>query len=243
MATAVQSKLHRLEQTRRRYGAKATLHYLLARSCEKLLKLEVSKLIVLNAADLPPAIPLDPEFTFRFLTPGEVAQFAVDPRNQLDPAFADRASGNFDFCFAALHHAQPTENESKTNKCQLASYSWYALNSIEGRHHVGVPMSLPADMAYMYNAFTQPEFRGRRLYGAGIALALKALAERGITRLVTSINTSNFSSLASCRRLGFRELGRLYTFGRGEHRRAMIPRAAKQLGIKFNTLSSGRGPG
>jgi RimJ/RimL family protein N-acetyltransferase len=95
-------------------------------------------------------------------------------------------------------------------------------------------MSLPANAAYMYKAFTHPDYRGRRLYGVGMALALKALAERGITKLVTTVHTNNFASLSSCRRLGYQRIGRFWTLGRGHRRWAIKPRTVQRLGICFN---------
>ena len=45
-------------------------------------------------------------------------------------------------------------------------------------------MSLPTDFAYMYNAFTHPECRGRRLFSTGVALASKTLAGQGVSKVV-----------------------------------------------------------
>ncbi|HTQ38047.1 MAG TPA: GNAT family N-acetyltransferase [Pirellulales bacterium] len=221
MITANSSALQRLVQTGRYYGPSASARWLGLRIAEKLLRVEVSQLLYLDAIKLPPSIDTDPEFTFRFLEPAEVAHFVQDQSHNLVNDFIARSASRNDLCLAILHGDR------------LVSYSWYARNSIEGQHHVGVPMSYPANTIYMYNAFTHPDYRGRRLYGMGIALALKELSQQGVTKLITSVNSYNFASLRSCRRMGFEDLGRIWTLGRGARRLALTPLAARRIGISF----------
>ncbi len=216
-----------IAQTRQHFGWKAALQRAVSRSAQKLLRLEVNEMLWLDAGCLPASIESDPEFQFRFLTAKEVSGFAADPKNDLDASFAVRATRGLDLCFAAI-----------ASGGQLASYSWYASGSIEPEHHLGVAMSLPTDVAYMYKAFTHPDYRGRRLYAATVALALKNLAHRGVTKLVTTIEWTNFASLRGCRRLGFQELGRLSTIGPTRHRIAFTSRAAKSRGICFGSSAT-----
>ncbi len=215
---------------RRHHGTAAALQWLAARSLEKTIQLEVSELSWLdenqrsNSAASHPR--LSSEFACRFLTSVEIASFGIDPANDLSVDFASRPTAGLDYCFGIV------------NRERLASYSWYALRSIEGEHHVGVPMSFPANTAYMYKAFTHPDYRGKALYGIGVTKALHALASRGVTRLVTSINRVNFASRAGCHRIGFKSLGNLWTLGTGARRIAWTPRAARQLGIQFGSRAT-----
>jgi len=216
--------LRRLSETRRHYGTAAAVRWLTARGLEKALRLEVNSLVCLdrkrraNAVALP---ALRPTFACRFVTPAEIASFGADPAYDLSPSLAARPTAGLDYCFGIF------EGE------RLAAYSWYALRSVEGRHHVGVAMSFPADMAYMYKAFTHPDYRGNALYGIGVTKALDALEPRGITRLLSSIERVNFASRNACRRMGFEHLGYVRTLGRSDARIAWVPRAARQLGIEF----------
>jgi ribosomal protein S18 acetylase RimI-like enzyme len=139
----------------------------------------------------------------------------------MDKDFIDRATRRGDLCFGVFHSEQ------------LVSYSWYARNFIEAEDHVGVSMSFPSDTCYMFNAFTDPEFRGRQLFSLGVALASKELASAGVAKMITTVNRSNFASLRSCRRLGFAVLGKIWTVGRGTRRIALTPSAAGDLGIRF----------
>src|SRR6185436_6752099 len=113
------------------------------------------------------------------------------PAYDLPPNLATRPAAGLDYCFGIF------------DRERLAAYSWYALRSIEGEHHVGVTM------------------------------ALDALASRGIKRLLSSIETANFASRNACRRMGFESLGYLLALGRSHERIAWPPRAARELGIEF----------
>ena len=222
--------LDRFSNLRRHHGTAAALGWLTARSLEKTVQLEVSELCCLDNSQRSNSVGsdrrLNSKFASRFLTPIEIASFGIDPANDLAVDFASRASAGLDYCFGIV------------DRERLAAYSWYALRSIEGVHHVGVPMSFPADMAYMYKAFTHPDYRGKALYGIGVSQALEALASRGIRRLVTSINRVNFASRAGCRKIGFQSLGNLWTWGTGTRRIAWTPRAARQLGIQFGSRAT-----
>ncbi len=211
-----------IAETRQYFGWSAAARRTASRTAQKLLRLEVNEMLWLAAESLPSAVPADPDFAFHFLTPNQLAYFSRTPTNDVDEVFALCVGSGHDFCFAAV---------AKTG--ELASYSWYAVGSIEAEHHLGVAMSLPPGVAYMYKAFTHPNFRGKRLYGATVALAFQALAAKGVRNLVTTVEWTNFSSLRSCRRLGFQPLGRLATIGPLNHRIALTPQSARVRGIRF----------
>lgn len=217
--------LHRLSELRRRHGGGAALHWLTARVLEKSLRLEVSELCWLDrdrrTDSAVAAAAHASELACRFLTPAEIAAFGADSANDLPTSLASRPTAGLDYCFGILDGGR------------LASYSWYALRSIEGEHHMGVPMAFPASAAYMYKAFTHPDYRGRSLYAIGVMKAFDALAGRGITSLITSVSRANFASLNACHRMGFEPLGNLWTLGAGTRRIAWTPEAARQRGIEF----------
>ncbi len=133
----------------------------------------------------------------------------------------DRAAGGLDLCFAALSDGR------------LAAYGWYALDAIEGEHNFGIAMSYPSTVAYMYKGFTHPDFRGARLHGTGMGLALQNLKQFGVTALVSSVGWTNEASLRSCDRLGYERLGRIITTGGDAVQLQTIPQAATKLGVRF----------
>lgn len=163
---------------------------------------------------------VDSSFQRRFLTPDEVRRYAEDPRNGLSPHFADRVDGGFDMCFGAVHGDR------------LANYGWYAFTAVEPEHAAGVSLGLPTNVAYVYKAFTHPDFRGRRLNGACVAEAASVLSTQGVDLILAMIYWSNEGSLRSFKRLGFRRLGLLVVGPGGPLR---IPPTASRLGVSFDT--------
>jgi ribosomal protein S18 acetylase RimI-like enzyme len=226
MTAISSSPLQHINETRRHYGLSAAASWASSRFFEKALQIEVNKMLWLDLTALPPFIDCDPEFSFRFLSTAEIASFSHDSGNEIAPEFLQRALSKQNQCLAAFHGEK------------LAAYSWYARNSVDGKDHLGVSMSFPTDVVYMYNAFTHPDFRGRRLFNVGVALAAKEFAAQGATKMIASVNSTNFASLRSCKRLGFRELGRIWTLGSGDQRLARTPFAAKRLGIHFGDATT-----
>lgn len=216
----LKEKLGLLGGIRSQFGIKAMGQYLVDRIGNKLLGLEVTHVVWLDAADVHQTPDAAPDFTFRFLTPEEVEQFAQDPATELSDMI-ERARSGHDLCFAAL-----------ASDGRLAAYGWYALDCIEAEHCAGVAMSYPADVAYMYKGLTLPDFRGKRLHGLIMGLALLALGERGVTKLVSTVDWCNWASLRSCARLGYADLGRFVTLGR-HHHLVRFPRAAADRGVRF----------
>ncbi len=174
----------------------------LYRVTQHLITCDVSRLMVLDRDEMR-EISVDSEARYRFLSPSDVEAFADDPANELSSEFSCRLAAGRDRCYAALLRGR------------LAAYIWLATGSIEAEHNrgrtaaSGVPISFPADAVFVYKAFTRSEFRGRRLYAALLAGAMQELASEGVARLITTADWTNDAAVAACRRLGFRELGKI----------------------------------
>lgn len=209
--------LTRVSETREHLGTGGLVRKALNRVLTRGASLDIVHVLLLEP-DRMRVPSADPCFEMRFLRPDEVRRFARNPANELSPAFADRAERGLDLCFAAIHGDR------------LANYAWYALDSVEAEHSAGAALGLPPDMAYLYKAFTHPDFRGQRLNGACIGKALAALAEHGVSRLLSLVYWSNSASLRSFDRLGCQRLGLLAVGPRGPSR---IPPHARRLGVTF----------
>lgn len=213
--------LARYRTIRSEHGRWAATEWLLDRVGARIINLGVSEVVWLEPGKIklvgaPPA-----DFEFRFLTPAEIASF-VSVENELDEHHVARAAAGRDLCFAALHNGQ------------LATYGWYALGCIEGEHCDGVALSYPDDIVYMYKGFTPPAYRGQRLHGYAMRLALEQLvAERGVRGLISTVGWLNWASLKSCDRLGYERLGRMTSYGWKYCGGGCYPQAARDLGIKF----------
>jgi hypothetical protein len=215
-------KFRRASELRSRFGNAALIKWMVSLIGEKLFHLEVTHVVWLEADNFNLPGEPDSKFTFRFLSLEEIAEFSADPENNIKEAFIERAVLGNDLCFAVLSEGW------------IASYGWYALKSTAPEINYGVALAYPDHVACMYEGFTHPDFRGMRLHGFGMALALKALEERGITALVSTINWCNWQSLRSCWRLGYDDLGCFKTFGFYAGQFKFYPGAAKKLGVKFD---------
>jgi hypothetical protein len=211
----------RLRRIGRQDGALAAVRRVIDRLAQRALAVEVSRLLWLDVERLVPPPPADPEITFRFLGADAACRLLADPRNRTDLATAGPVLSEGDLCFAALAGDR------------LAAYGWYALGPVDPRHCGGVALSLPGDVAYFYNGFTQPEFRGKGLYGQLMGLGSRALVARGIRGVLASVAWTNSAALKSSFRLGYVDLGCFVGVGRGRWKLLFPPRSAKRLGIGF----------
>lgn len=191
-------------KTSKRFGLFAGFKILFGRVMEKLCSMQAVEFIYLHNQSLPAEIELPAGFEAHFLTPEELELFSEDPANDLDSEMVARLRAGKDFCYAAVH-----EN-------RLAAYGWYALEDIEAEHNFGISMSFSQDCAYMYKGFTHPDFRGKRLHGILMGQALRGLSSHKIEALVSTVGWTNFASLASCDKLGYERLGRVWTLQSGK---------------------------
>ena len=219
------SRCQRLCEIRRRHGVAAMVCHAIYRLAQRVFGLNACRLLWLDLGHVGSASPDGGEFAFRFLDENEVRQFAADPENHLDASLADQLAAGRDLCFAALAGGR------------LAAYGWYALGSVDPRHCGGLTLGLPPDVAYFYNGFTRPEFRGRRVYDRLMGEGLRAIADRGICKLLAIVDWTNWAALKSSRRAGCTDLGRLVGLGFGRCRLDFFPRSAKRQGIGFRKAS------
>jgi hypothetical protein len=221
MIGALDNAFQRLSKFRERYGNKGAIYKSLDVVLHKVFRASVHTVVWLDLESLAEMAPPDPQFTFRFLTADEVAIYAEDPTYYIDLTLADAVRSGREVCFAALAGDR------------LAAFGCYTLKSVKPEQAAGAAMSFPPDVAYMSYGFTHPDFRGARLHGLVMGLALQTLAKRGVTKLVSLVAWTNWASLKSCWRLGYLNVGNMITVGGRKRALGMYPKAAKQLGVRF----------
>ncbi|MEZ4295220.1 MAG: hypothetical protein R3B70_09615 [Polyangiaceae bacterium] len=113
--------------------------------------------------------------------------------DDMDAAFVKAALARGDRCFGAA------DGEL------LASYGWYSTRPTPVTDDL--LLRFDGAYAYMYKGYTLPEYRGKRLHGIGMARAMAAHVAEGKRGLVSYVAATNFASLRSCHRLGYRDLG------------------------------------
>jgi hypothetical protein len=228
MTRPLNKVFHRLSEFRERFGIAGVIHKSFDVAIHKVLRTSVHAVVWLDVESVAKLTPADPKFTFRFLSADEVATYAKDQSYYLDAAQVQRVREGRDLCFAALAGDR------------LAAFGCYMLGPIEPEHVSGVAMSFPPDVAYMSYGFTHPDFRGARLHGLIMGLALQELARRGITKLVSIVGWTNQASLKSCYRLGYQNLGNMIAVGGKKRTVGVYPKAAKQLGVRFGCRAAKR---
>lgn len=201
LATAVR---HVVDQTRA-FGPAAALHDLQMRAVNRALPFHILKGMTAVLADIDRRL-LDPgEFDARFASRDELLAAAARPEiaEEMSPAFVEATIARGDECFALFDGAT------------LASFGWYSTQPTP----IADDLLLHFDPAwvYMYKGYTLPAYRGKRLHGVGMSMALASYSERGGRGLISYVRSNNFQSLRSIHRMGYRVFGEvlvLRAFGR-----------------------------
>jgi len=209
-----------------RFGVSSAVIDLAYRTARRVGHLQVVNLVSLNLADLSPAPPLSCGLESRWLTADEVRAYAADPTNDLDASMASRLENARNYCHAIVDGSR------------LANYSWYALESIEPEHSLGIGLVFPLDTVYLYKAYTHPDYRGQRIHHAAIASAAPFFARQGISQLIAVIECANWASLRSHARLGCGRVGQVFRLGRPPLQFQHYPRLAEKLGFQSSAARS-----
>ncbi len=160
----------------------------------------------------------------RFLSPQEILEFARDPHNLLPRRFVTRALAAGDECYAILDGGV------------LASFGWYARRPSPLLGELLVRFGERA--VYMYHGYTKPTYRGQRLHGTGLARALLAYVERGIPRIVSVAEATNWSTRRSAFRVGFETAGWVVRVGFGRRAIVWSSPGCAAAGMRFERLGA-----
>jgi ribosomal protein S18 acetylase RimI-like enzyme len=196
----------------RQHGMGALCYHLAYRAANHLLHLRVWNTLVITVDTIDPGILAESRAAgVRMLEAAAMSPYADDPHYGLSRQTLDEAIARGDRC-AAIFDGDV-----------LAAYGWYATQPIRLLEVAGAPLlHFDPAYAYMYNGYTHPAYRGRRLHAIGMAAALEAYTKEGRAGLVSYVDSSNFSSLKSCRRMGYRSFGRvsMFVLGTRQHYRS-----------------------
>jgi RimJ/RimL family protein N-acetyltransferase len=220
--------VHRLSAYRQRYGANGALWKALDVVLRKVFLASVYAVVWLDRESLAAMAPPDPRFTFRFLAADELAAFAQDPIYYIDSALVVGVRSESERCFAALEGDR------------LIAFACYTLGPVPPEQAAGTALAFPRDVAYLSYCFTLPEFRGARLNGLVMRLALQELAQRSVTKVVAIVGWTNWASLRCCRRLGYRDVGHMLTIGGRTRAIGVYPKRAGELGVRFGHQAASR---
>lgn len=119
----------------------------------------------------------------------------------------------------------------------IASFVWLVRGSVDGLDnysrsaHLGVSIDMPPGTAMVYNAWTAPEHRGKRLIAAILSEAIRR-QHAGARSFLASIDWTNGSSLRAFQVLGMRPLGTVVRVGHGRWQFSLVPKDSLELGIR-----------
>ena len=162
-----------------------------------LRSVEARVLRVIAASRVSPAfLGVDPRYAHGFLDEPTLRRFARDPVYDLSDAFLADALGRGDRCYGFL------------DGDVLASFGWYARRPTPMGD--GLCLCFDPRSVYMYKGFTHERYRGQRLHAIGMTRALSQVLEEGALGIVSYVDAANQSSLRSCYRMGYADVGRIY---------------------------------
>ena len=186
-----------------RHGARNFIHALCLRAVNAALPFKILKGVAIEAPNAA-FLACPPDYAAGLLDQAQLREFAADADNEMSPQFVETVLTKGDECYAIR------------DGTKLAAYGWYARTPTP----VGVPSLLlrfSDAYVYMYKGFTSIHYRGKRLHAIGMTRALDEYRRRGYRGLVSYVESTNFDSLKSCERMGYRVFGSIYLvriFGR-----------------------------
>jgi hypothetical protein len=207
-----------------RHGLGPTLHHAVYRAANYVTQVAAWDTMVLTPDRLDMnLLRREGRLHGRMVDAAAMRPYVADPANLLTDAFIDEAVRRGDRCYALF------DGEA------LANYGWYSTRPIRLTEIRGAPtLRFDPSYAYMYNTFTRPEHRGRRLNALGIAAALEGWTDAGASGLLAYVVSSNYASLKSLGRMGFRTFGHLILFTIGERQVWRLTPGCKKYGFRVD---------
>lgn len=211
----------------RNYGISATLHDLECQLVNKAVFFQILKGMTVRMQDVTDARLFEaPGFDSRFVAEDELSKLTRESAHQISPEFLHTALARGDRCYALF--------DGQT----LAAYGWYSeLRTPLDEHYL---LHFDHAWTYMYKGYTMPAYRGKRLHAVGMCQALRALTEEGKNGLISCVASTNFASLQSITRMGFRIFGDVYLMRAGCHSFAYATPGCRTYGFRAEPLASRR---
>jgi hypothetical protein len=127
---------------------------------------------------------------------------------------------------------------------RVVSFVWIARDLVAGDQnfsravHLGTSVAMPEGTSFVFNVWTDPEHRGKRL----ISVLLHQVTARrmlGTRALLTMIDWTNRPSIRAFEHFGMTQLGTICRLGRGRLQLSLVPKAARQRGYLLADAAPG----
>ena len=123
----------------------------------------------------------------------ELIQATKEIPDYLTQEFVESAMARGDICAAVF-------SDSK-----IIAFNWASFTTTKVNDHLWVEFG--TSHRYGYNAYTRPEYRGRRIMRSVMRFLDSECLKRGYTHTIVYVETHNYASLANLARLGNRCVG------------------------------------
>ena len=133
------------------------------------------------------------EIKIRLANRQELIQAIKEIPDYLTQEFVESAMARGDICAAAF-------SDSK-----IIAFHWASFTTAKVNDHLWVEFDTP--YRYGYNAYTRPEYRGRRIAQRVMRFVDSECLKHGYTHTIVYVETHNYASLANLERLGNRCVG------------------------------------
>ena len=200
------------------FGVGKTAYEVFIRGINLCIYLRIFKALKIETAN-PDFLDSKQPLQWQFFGESQLFELAKNPDNKLIESFVRPALAKGDECYGAL--------DGET----LANYGWYSNKPTEMDN--GLTLHFNPDYTYMYNAFTHPKYRGKRLHAIGMNRALREYLRRGFKGLISCVESHNFSSLQSVYRLGYQDIGRVVVLKISSHPLMHTSRGCREHGLSL----------
>lgn len=187
------SKMELIKKTYHRSGLESAIHLSINTLLNKFISFKKLKILIITSMN-EESLKIDSRFHHGFLDGTYLKKLSIDSGNELSSSFVESALQKKDECYAL------------TSKDELASYGWYSNRETLTDIHK-LKFSFDPSYMYMYKGFTKENYRGHKLHAVGMNWALKKYLDKGYRGLVSYVESTNFDSLKSCYRLGYKDCG------------------------------------
>ena len=199
----------------RRFGIAATARYAWCKAMDRIAGYTPYSCFVRPVDQLFPApAKPHPQLVYRVVEWNEIARIAADPQYEISDTFLATALRRRDVCMGAFAGER------------LVAYGFSSARATN--IDADFCFQIPSGWMYNFKAYTLPEWRGKRIH-AGIWEARRRIfREAGFTHLVALVVATNYPSLGSLHRLGFRRVFGFAVVGKSERRRLLAPGNGEQ---------------
>lgn len=212
--------LQQLREYRGRYGIGRTSVRLITEGFKHAGILRHSRFLVLYPQHVrPDAYDASLPYERCLMPAADVGRLAAQLPGELSPEFLAGAERRGDLCYVIVDDGR------------LASFGWYAP---ETAYLYGRRLGFSRDFVYMYHGYTHPDYRGQRLHALGLAGALSRFCDVGKRAIISTVNATNYRSLNSVERLGFRHCGNILQIGHGRMRFCFATPATRPFAIRIH---------